>query len=148
MLVERHLKAKGSGEDKEILATIDRAVSASPTLRSKKDLIDAFVESVSNRGRVGDQWTAFISARKEAELNAIIAEEGLNPDAAKAFMDTAFRDGVVPTTGTAIAGVMPPTSRFSGDGAHAARKRTVLERLTAFLERYLGLASSSQRHPD
>jgi type I restriction enzyme R subunit len=140
MLVEKHLKARGSGQDKEILATIERAVNASPTLRSKKDLIDDFVESVSNRGRVGDQWTAFIAARREAELEGIIADEGLNAGATKAFMDAAFRDGGVPTTGTAIADVMPPISRFAGDGTHAARKRAILARLAAFLERYLGLA--------
>ncbi|WP_341645572.1 type I restriction endonuclease subunit R [Thauera sp. SDU_THAU2] len=51
MLVERYIKAKGSGEDKEIRASIERAVNSSPSLRNKKDLIEAFVNSVSPKAR-------------------------------------------------------------------------------------------------
>ena len=47
MLVQKYRDAKGAGEDKEIRATISRAVDASPTLRNKKDLIEDFVDSVS-----------------------------------------------------------------------------------------------------
>lgn len=44
MLVEKYLKKKGTGEDKELRAAIDRAVNASPSLRNKKDLIERFVD--------------------------------------------------------------------------------------------------------
>ena len=47
MLVEQYREAKGDGEDKEIRAEISRAVDSSPSLRNKKDLIEAFVDSVS-----------------------------------------------------------------------------------------------------
>ena len=33
-------------QDKEILITINKAVSASPDLRNKKDLIEAFIASL------------------------------------------------------------------------------------------------------
>jgi type I restriction enzyme R subunit len=51
MLVERYIQARGSGEDKEIRATIERAVNSSPSLRNKKDLIEQFVDSVSTKPR-------------------------------------------------------------------------------------------------
>src|SRR5690606_8899045 len=47
LLVEQYLKKKGSGDDKEILATIERAINSSPSLRNKKDLIEQFVDSVT-----------------------------------------------------------------------------------------------------
>jgi len=140
LLVERYLKKKGTGEDKEIRATIDRAVNSSPSLRNKKDLIEQFVDTVSTKARVDAQWQAFVAAKKAEELERIIAEENLNAEATRSFIDSAFRDGSVPATGTAITRILPPVSRFSKNNGHAAKKRTVLDRLAAFFERYFGLA--------
>ena len=139
LLVERYIKAKGTGADKEIRATIERAVSASPSLRNKKDLIEQFVDSVSTTAKVDAEWVAFIRAKKAEELNRLIAEEGLNADATKAFVDNAFRDGAIPVTGTAITKILPPVSRFAKNNNHAEKKRAVLDKLAAFFERYFGL---------
>lgn len=139
MLVERYLAAKGTGEDKEIRATIERAIDSSPSLRNKKDLIEQFVDSVSNKAKVDAQWSAFMAARRVEELERIVAEEGLNPDATQTFIDNALRDGGIPTAGVAITKIMPPVSRFSKGGGHAAKKETVISKLTAFFDRYFGL---------
>jgi type I restriction enzyme, R subunit len=143
MLVEQYLKARGSGNDKEIRATIDRAVAASPSLRNKKDLIEQFVDSVSINAKVDAAWLVFIAARKAEELNRIIAEEGLDGAATRSFMENAFRDGAISAAGTAITKILPPVSRFSADAAHSTKKRTVLEKLSAFFERYFGLANGA-----
>ncbi|PIY07138.1 MAG: DEAD/DEAH box helicase [Gallionellales bacterium CG_4_10_14_3_um_filter_54_96] len=140
MLVEKYLKAKGSGQDKEIRATIERAINASPSLRNKKDLIEQFVESVSTANKVDKEWLAFIATKKTEELDRIIADEGLNADETKAFVDNAFRDGVIPVTGTAITKILPPVSRFSKNNGHSVKKQTVLDKLGEFFERYFGLA--------
>ncbi len=139
LLVEQYLKKKGTGDDKEIRATIERAINSSPSLRNKKDLIEQFVDSVSTKAKVDAQWQAFVAAKKTEELERIIAEEGLNPDETKTFVDNAFRDGGIPTTGTAITKILPPVSRFSRNNNHSAKKQTVLEKLAAFFERYFGL---------
>jgi len=140
MLVERYLKTKGSGQDKEIRATIERAINSSPSLRNKKDLIEQFVDSVSTKAKVDAQWQAFVAKRKMEELDRIIADENLNADETKAFVDNAFRDGAIPVTGTAITKILPPVSRFSKNNNHSAKKQTVLDKLAAFFERYFGLA--------
>ncbi len=139
MLVEQYLKKKGTGEDKEIRANIERAINASPSLRNKKDLIEQFVDAVSTKGKVDAQWQAFMAAKKTEELERIIAEENLNAEATRAFVDNAFRDGAIPTAGTAITKVLPPVSRFSKDNGHGRKKQTVLDKLAAFFERYFGL---------
>lgn len=140
LLVERYLAAKGTGEDKEIRATIERAINSSPTLRNKRNLIEQFVDSVSNKSKVDAQWGAFVAAKKVEELDRIIAEEGLNPAATQEFIADAFRDGAIPTAGVAITKVMPPVSRFTKGGGHTAKKVSVLGKLTEFFERYFGLA--------
>src|SRR3546814_18818074 len=80
MLVERFIQAKGTGDDKEIRATIDRAINSSPSLRNKKDLIEQFVDSVSASAKVDAQWQAFMAAKKAEELERIIAVESLNAE--------------------------------------------------------------------
>ena len=139
LLVERYLSAKGTGEDKEIKATIERAIDSSPTLRNKKDLIEQFVDSVSNKSKVDAQWNAFVAAKRVEELDSIIAEEGLAPEATRNYVENAFRDGAIPTAGVAITRIMPPVSRFAKGGGHAAKKDSVIGKLTAFFDRYFGL---------
>lgn len=143
MLVEKYRAERGDGEDTEIRAEITRAVEASPTLRNKKDLIEDFVDSISADGEVDAEWRAFVAARRDAELATIIAEEGLRPDAARTFVENAFRNGAMSTTGTAIIQVLPPVSRFSPDGAHSEKKQRVLARLAAFFDRFFGLSSNA-----
>ncbi len=140
MLVAKYLTATGTGQDKEILATIKRAVDASPSLRNKKDLIEAFVESVSTNDAVDSEWAAFIATKKAEELDQIIADESLNADETKAFVHNAFRDGAITVTGTAITKILPPASRFDKNNGHAVKKQAVLDRLSTFFERYFSLA--------
>lgn len=140
MLVEQYRDAKGDGDDKEIRAAIDRAVSSSPSLRNKKDLIEAFVDSLSATAEVDQAWAAFVAAKRAEELDRIITEEGLDPDATRSFVDAAFRDGAVQPTGTAITKILPPVSRFGQSGGHAAKKASVLAKLGAFFDRFFGLS--------
>jgi len=140
MLVEQYRDAKGDGDDKEIRAAIDRAVSSSPSLRNKEDLIEAFVDSLSASAEVDQAWAAFVAAKRAEELDRIITEEGLDPDATRSFVDAAFRDGAVQPTGTAITKILPPVSRFGQSGGHAAKKASVLAKLGAFFDRFFGLS--------
>lgn len=140
MLVAKYQEQHGNGEDKEIRAEITRAVDASPTLRNKKDLIEAFVDTISLHDAVDDQWQAFIAAKRDTELQAIINDEHLRPDATRAFIDRAFRDRALRTGGTAITKVLPPSSRFAVDGGHGEKKRRVIQRFVAFFDRFFSLS--------
>lgn len=104
-----------------------------------------FVDRVSASGEIDEEWRAFIDAKRAAELDEIISDEGLKPEETKAFVEHAFRDGAIPTTGTAITKIMPPLSRFSADGGHGEKKTRVLARLGTFFERFFGLAETDQQ---
>ncbi len=141
MLVEKYRASFGDGDDKEIRAEISRAVDASPSLRSKRDLVEDFVDSVSVTGAVDEQWQSFVAAKREAELDALITDQKLRPEETRAFIESAFRDGQLRTTGTAITKILPPVSRFATDGGHGEKKRTAVEALARFFERFFGLGS-------
>ena len=125
-------------DDKEILITIWKAVDASPDLRSKKALIETFINGINDVSDVMLEWRTFVAEEKERQLAAIIKEENLKDGETRRFMDSAFRDGSVKTTGTDIDGLMPPISRFGG-GNRADKKRTVIEKLRAFFDRFFGI---------
>ena len=141
MLVRKHLDEKGELDDVEVRAAIDRAVDSSPSLRNKKDLIVAFVDSLTVDADVDGAWQAFVDAKRAEDLQTLIAEENLKPAETHAFIDRAFRDGSIPTTGTAVTRIMPPVSRFTQANNHRAKKQTVLAKLGEFFSRYFGLAS-------
>lgn len=139
MLVERYREKQGDGDDKEIRSEISHALDASPTLRNKKDLIEAFVDTVTINSQVDDEWEAFIRERKANELQKIIEEERLHPGPARKYVDAAFRNGHLQVTGTAITEVLPPVSRFTPDRLREKKKESVLTKLKAFFERFHGL---------
>ncbi len=64
--------------------------------------------------------------------------------AGRAFIEGAFRDGAIPTAGTAVTRILPPASRFSRANDHGRKKQSARfrDRLAAFFDRYAGLTSS------
>lgn len=125
-------------DDKEILITIQKAVDASPELRSKKALIETFIAGINDVSDVMLEWRTFVAEEKERQLVAIIQEENLKDDETRRFMDSAFRDGSVKTTGTDIDKLMPPISRFGG-GNRTVKKQAIIDKLMAFFNRFFGI---------
>ena len=126
-------------DDKEILVTIQKAVDARPELRSKKQLIEMFIAGINDVDDVMAEWQGFVAAEREKELVQIIQEEKLKEPETRKFLENAFRDGEIKTTGTDIDKLMPPVSRFGGGGARAKKKQGVIEKLQKFFEKFFGL---------
>lgn len=124
--------------DKETLITIKKSIDASPELRSKKALIENFIDGINDVDDVMAEWHSYIAAEKEKQLNEIIAEEKLKADETKKFVDNAIADGEMRTTGTDIDKLMPPISRF-GNTNREKKKQTIIEKLKAFFERFFGV---------
>lgn len=124
-------------KDKEILVSIDKAIKSSLQLRSKKELIDNFIASINTGTDVNADWIKFVRKQKEIDMQQIIKEQKLKPEEAEKFINNAFRDGVLKTTGTDIDKLMPPVSRFGG--GRGQKKDIVIEILQKFFEKYFGL---------
>lgn len=136
LLVKKYHDTHGS--DKELLITIQKAVDASPELRSKKALIETFIAGINDVEDVLTEWHHFVAEEKEKELSAIIKEEKLKEEETRKFIANAFRNGEMKTTGTDIDKLMPPVSRFGG-GNRAEKKRGIIEKLKGFFERFFGI---------
>lgn len=128
-------------EDKEVLITIRKAIDASPELRSKKELIEAFLNGVNDVDDVMVEWHDYVVEMREQELVIIIEEERLKEDETRKFLENAFREGEVKTVGTDIDKIMPPVSRFGG-GNRANKKKTVINRLKAYFDKFYGIGGA------
>ena len=129
---------KSNKKDKEILIDIKKAIDSSIELRSKKELIEGFIDRVNSSKNVTDDFKKFVREEKEKDLEKVIEEEKLKPEETKKFIDNSLRDGVLKTTGTDIDKLLPPVSRFGG-GNRAEKKLGVIEKLKVFFDKYLGL---------
>ena len=136
---------EGNCKDKEILVAIDKAIKSSLQLRSKKELIENFISTINTSTDVNVDWQRFVREQREQDIQNMITEEKLKPEETRKFVENAFRDGALKTTGTDIDKLMPPTSRFGGGGAlRDKKKQGVIEKLKAFFEKYFGLVNSAE----
>ena len=143
MLVQKYHDSNCT--DKMIIGDIERAIGASYELRNKKDLIEAFIDSLDSSNDVTADWEKYLADAKERELSAIIEEEGLDDAATREFMANAFVDGGVPESGTEVASLMTKKpSRFAPANAYADMKARVLDRLKTFFDRFNGLGGNCQ----
>lgn len=138
MLVQKYHDSNCT--DKMIIGDIERAIGASYELRNKKDLIEAFIDSLDSSNDVTADWEKYLAEAKERELSAIIKEEALDNMATREFMANAFVDGGVPESGTEVANLMTKKpSRFAPANSYAEMKARVLDRLKGFFDRFNGL---------
>ncbi|MCL1999143.1 MAG: type I restriction endonuclease subunit R [Turicibacter sp.] len=135
MLVEKYYAS--NCKDKEILVTISKAINSSIELRSKKELIESFIERTNVSANIDSNWTDFVRQKKEEDLAALIVSEKLKEAETYRFIEIAFRDGVIRNTGTDIDRILPTVSRFGGN--RSAIKQAIVGKLTAFFEKYAGL---------
>lgn len=137
LLVQKYHKSNST--DKEILITINKAIDSSLELRSKKQLIQEFIEKANQLDDTVEEWREFIKEEKEKALAVLIEEERLKDKETRRFIDYSFRDGVIKTTGTDIDKILPPISRFEIEGQRQKKKETVIEKLIKFFEKFFGI---------
>ena len=129
--------------DKEIVVNIGKAIDASVELRNKKELIEQFIALLSPASNIDVDWPAFVNAKKKTELDQLIAQENLKKDETYDFINNAFKNGEIQSSGTAFAKILPPVSRFSPTGDRMKKKELVLEKLNAYFDRYYDISSGS-----
>ena len=129
----------GNVGDKEIHVSIQKAIGASPDLRNKKELIEDFINQLTPDKHVNEEWKRFVKEQQHKQLDEIISEEKLKPEETYHFVSQSFKDGNIQESGTGIARILPPMSIF--DKSRETKKKTVLEKLKAFFERFFDISN-------
>ncbi|MDO5310062.1 MAG: type I restriction endonuclease subunit R [Planctomycetia bacterium] len=139
VLVERY-RTKLLKKDEKAFKAIRTAIDSSPQLRSKRELIEQFVNSVTLQSDIIQDWPKFVREQCDADLEEIIVQERLIEEPAREFVRNAFLDGELKTDGTAIVNIIPKMSMF--DPNRAKRKQSVIAKLRAFFDKYFGVSDS------
>ncbi|MBT4376056.1 type I restriction endonuclease subunit R [archaeon] len=132
---------KDNIKDKEILAEINKTIDSSLQLRNKRELIKEFIKTLDSKTELEKGWIEFVKRKKIEQLEKIIEEERLNLENTKKFIDDAFKEGQMYTSGTSLLDILPPTNPFSKDGERIRKKESVIEKLTEFFNRFYDISS-------
>ena len=139
LILIKSLQGASASENKEIKAKISKSILSSYSLRSKKDLIEQFVDSINNNTDIDTYWKEFISEQRKLELKTIIDEENLDPAKTEEFITQAFFEGQIKSIGTSITKLLPAKNMFSASYEHSLQKSLVIQKLTEFFERFSNL---------
>ena len=135
MLIEKYRREHGC--DKELKGVIDKAIGSSVHLRSKRELIEAFIADVNADADVAEAWMAFVEERKKRDLTELIEKERLKAEETVKFFESALKAGMLKTTGTEVDLILPAMSRFGN--VRKETKERVISALQNLFERYKGL---------
>lgn len=127
-------------QDREVLVTIQKAIQASPQLRSKKELINTFIAGINDIDDIMSEWHKFIVEAKEQQLMQIITEENLKEKETRKFLESCLLNGEVKTSGKDIDSLLPPMSWF--DAKRAEKKQRVIDKFRVFFERFYGIGDA------
>jgi len=134
---------KGNCKDKTILGEINKAVNGSIELRSKKELIEAFIARVNTKTNVDKDWRAFVREQRDADLDKLIQENKLNDEKTRQFLADAFHDGTMSDIGTGLPALMPKKSLFAKKTETAENRSELKNRIFAllkgFFDKYFGI---------
>lgn len=142
------IEKMGTGKDKEReLKALYSLVDSSLNLRSKKDLIEEFIETINpQQSNVREDFGIFIENKMKSELNAMIAKFNLNQEEAFEFINKSFIIGYVQELGEDIERVLPKMGFFGSAGEKRKEiKSKTLNAFRAFYERFKDIARENLR---
>lgn len=125
----------------EIYISIQKEIASSPDLRNKKYLIEEFISTLDGHSDVYKDFEVFMNSKKKEELDKIIAEENLNSEETYNFVRKSFENVSVEATGTEIAKILPPMSRFSQNSNRSEKKNNVITKLMDFFDKFFSITN-------
>ena len=134
---------KMHSEKAALIEEVRRVIRASLGQRAKESLIVDFIEctdldSIAEREDIIPAFYEFAQQRRDEERDQLIADEGLRSEAAHHFIDFSLRRGYASNQGTDLDEILPfkvsPLDRNS-----RAKRNAVLERISAFVEKFTGI---------
>ncbi|WP_311566583.1 type I restriction endonuclease subunit R [Porphyromonas uenonis] len=139
-LIFEHNKANMSKSD--IVEEIRRIIRASVGSRAKEGLIVDFIhdtdlDALETRADVITAFFSYAQERQWHEAEELIAEEGLNAEAARRYIQTSLRREYASDQGTDLYDVLPKMSPLNRN--YLTKKQSVFERIVAFVEKFKGV---------
>lgn len=133
---------KRHGDKEMLIAEIRRIIRSSIEHRAKEELMVSFIQQLDLKG-LTDQATLladfyhYAQECQRRELAALIAEENLQEEAAKRYIQHSLIRGYASENGTDLHKTLPKMGILSSN--YLPTKKRVLERIRAFVDKYKGI---------
>ncbi|MFM2346261.1 MAG: type restriction enzyme protein [Pseudomonadota bacterium] len=139
LIFEHNKKTKSKAE---LVDEVRRVIRASLGNRAKESLLVDFInqtdlDQIVDKASVIDAFFHFAQAEQQREVQELISDEGLNPDAARRYIAASLKREFASDNGTELNAVLPKMSPLNPK--FLTRKQSVFQRISVFVEKFKGV---------
>ena len=139
LIFDRHKKTK---EKSALVDEVRRMIRSGIGNRAKESLIVDFInetdfEPIEDRSGIIEAFFVYAQKKQREEAAALIAEESLNEEATKRYIQASLKREYTSENGTDLNAVLPKLSPLNPQ--YLTKKHTVFQKITAFIERFKGV---------
>lgn len=142
LVFEHNQKTK----DKDALIDeVRRIIRSSISNRAKEGLVVDFIhdtdlEPIQDKAGIISAFFDYAQQRQKEEAANLIAEEKLNVDAAKRYIQTSLKREFASENGTDLNAILPKMSPLNPQ--YLTKKQSVFQKIAAFIEKFKGVGGS------
>ena len=139
LILEHHKKNKNK---EALVEEVRRTIRASIGNRAKEGLIVDFInetnlDTIDDKPTIIAAFFTYAQERQREEAKNLIAEENLNEEAAKRYIQLSLKREYASENGTDLNGILPKMSPLNPH--YRTKKQSVFRRIAAFVEKYKGV---------
>ena len=139
LILEHHKKNKNK---EALVEEVRRIIRASIGNRAKESLIVDFInetnlDTIDDKPTIIAAFFTYAQEREKAEAAELIAEENLNEEAAKRYIQLSLKREYASENGTDLNSILPKMSPLNPQ--YRTKKQTVFRKIAAFVEKYKGV---------
>ena len=139
LILEHHKKNKNK---EALVEEVRRIIRASIGNRAKESLIVDFInetnlDTIDDKPTIIAAFFTYAQERQKAEAADLIAEENLNEEAAKRYIQLSLKREYASENGTDLNSILPKMSPLNPQ--YRTKKQTVFRKIAAFVEKYKGV---------
>ena len=139
LILEHHKKNKNK---EALVEEVRRIIRASIGNRAKESLIVDFInetnlDTIDDKPTIIAAFFTYAQERQKAEAAELIAEENLNEEAARRYIQLSLKREYASENGTDLNSILPKMSPLNPQ--YRTKKQTVFRKISGFVEKYKGV---------
>lgn len=136
---------KNTKDKDALIDEVRRLIRSSIGNRAKESLVVDFInqtdlEDIEDKAGIIDAFFDYAQQQQKLEAEKLIANEGLNVEAAKRYMQRSLKNEYASVNGTDLNEILPKMSPLNPQ--FLPKKRTVLQKIMDFVEKFKGVGGT------
>ena len=136
---------KNTKDKDALIDEVRRLIRSSIGNRAKESLVVDFInqtdlEDIEDKAGIIDAFFDYAQQQQKIEAEKLIANEGLNVEAAKRYMQRSLKNEYASVNGTDLNEILPKMSPLNPQ--FLPKKRTVLQKIIDFVEKFKGVGGT------